>query len=777
MDAVLFSIRARAAHEEALVASSASAAAAAAAALRFFTTLPRVQESALGALVALASREATNRCNPMSDVEAAGAPALALAAMAAEGATARVTELACALLARLAEDPEMKARLIAQQAVEAVIAAMQRMVTEPAVQEQGYHALTCLSKGVVRGPAAAPNRLALTHATGGVAPVVTAMAEHISHAGVQERGCGTLASLPLNAAEGAVAADAVLAALSAHPAHTGVLEKGCFALRQLASAHHETLDHILAHGAVEKVLRILNENVSTPLVAASASWAVGVLANTEEYESDDNTPVIIRSVLRAMAAHPAHPGVQEACAGALHHLAVDAHCKAVALEGLEQVIRAMRLHISEPSVQARRDSLSRHTNHAVLSYCLRGASELDASLIASILTPPLQVHTLWALMCLAVDETGAARIVTSRGLEAVMASMRVHARDPVIQERGAAALMSLAVTDDHRARAVGSGGIPATAAVLRRHKEHAPAVERAMSALICLCIGAENKLRAADAGALEAAVEVLQLHAPAPRVAERACWLLQSLTSCEATIVRATSAGACEAVLGALSAHLERPAVVERALACLQNLATIDDNTVIAAASGGVELVVRAMTLHMGNEGVAEKGSAVLLGVAFWEKGRIRAAPKGGVDAVIAGIKKIAKEMRDSSEGGICGSAGSGLPDWASPDCLSALSVALHSYLSRHGFGDSQGGRTSRAASVAGADAKNTLPPGFSPQKQTYLMCSVGKWVSLCFPLPLPTRKPARAQARPSSATTTPWRRSQRRSCPSLTSTTPLWRR
>lgn len=154
--------------------------------------------------------------------------------------------------------------------------------------------------------------------------------------------------------------------------------------------------------------------------------------------------------------------------------------------------------------------------------------------------------------------------------------------------------------------------------------------------------------------------------------------------------------------MSAPQAHLDKPAVLERALSCLSNLAFLEDNSVVAAASGAIELVVQAMVLHAGNEGIAERGSAVLLAVAFWERGRVRAAPKGGVDAVISGIRNIAKDM-EMKDGGICGTHGGGLPDWASPDNLSSLSVALHSYLARNGYGEtSNGGRPSRPASVAG---------------------------------------------------------------------------
>ena len=51
--------------------------------------------------------------------------------------------------------------------------------------------------------------------------------------------------------------------------------------------------------------------------------------------------------------------------------------------------------------------------------------------------PSVQLHGCWSLMSLAVNETAAARCVILRGLEAVIAAMRVHSTNPAVQARAA----------------------------------------------------------------------------------------------------------------------------------------------------------------------------------------------------------------------------------------------------------------------------------------------------------------------------------------------------
>jgi len=99
-------------------------------------------------------------------------------------------------------------------------------------------------------------------AEGGVEAIVQAMGGHRGSEGVQEKGCGALWNLALNAdnklkigAEGGV--EAIVQAVGGHRGSEGVQEKGCGALWTLGQSNGDIQQRIKRAGAEEAVQRAM----------------------------------------------------------------------------------------------------------------------------------------------------------------------------------------------------------------------------------------------------------------------------------------------------------------------------------------------------------------------------------------------------------------------------------------------------------------------------------------------------------------------------------------
>ena len=205
----------------------------------------------------------------------------------------------------LAAHDDNKVLIAREGGIAVVLEAMRGHVSDLAVQERGCGALGYLAVN-------ADNKVLIAR-EGGIAVVLEAMRAHASHSGVW--GCWALFYLAENdagnkvqiAREGGIAV--VLEAMRGHVSDLAVQERGCGALGYLAvNADNKVL--IAREGGIAVVLEAMRAHASH-----SGVWGCWALFYLAENDAGNKVQIAreggIAVVLEAMRAHVSHWGVQE----------------------------------------------------------------------------------------------------------------------------------------------------------------------------------------------------------------------------------------------------------------------------------------------------------------------------------------------------------------------------------------------------------------------------------------------------------------------------------
>jgi hypothetical protein len=359
------------------------------------------------------------------------------------------------------------------------------------------------------------------------------MTAHVSHEGVQLRGCIALVALTpsLVAREAAVAAGGVGAAAGALKAHG----RGSSALAEHAS---RALAHLLPRGSGAHQAAAASAGAVEALVAALRAHGPGERESGGFFAGvfgAPSTPAAPLTTPRAgggatpRASTAGHRGACEAACRALARVASGnerAQAAAVRAGAVELVLATARTH------GAAHAGVAEASCAALWSLCNTTASR-DAKTRAARahalphLAALLATHRAHAgvveagcraLRSVAIAAPSAAASSSSSdpflgtaieaALAAVVSGMRAHMDEASLQAQACAALRNLIAHDNAEEEiAIELGAIEAVVAALRAHPGHAGVVAHACGALSNLtCASKRSQLRASAAGA-EAALE------------------------------------------------------------------------------------------------------------------------------------------------------------------------------------------------------------------------------------------------------------------------------
>ncbi|KAJ1483033.1 armadillo-type protein, partial [Baffinella frigidus] len=178
----------------------------------------------------------------------------------------------------------------------------------------------------------------------------------------------------------------------------------------------------------EPLIKAVRRKIDDPEAQAEALTAlltisyhpVNVLAFTTEGG--------LSTVLKAMARHPAHAGVQEAGCAVLRNLAVDGETvrRIVVDGGAAAVLVAMRAHVPEAAVQY-------------------GAASVLAAMRAHVPQAAVQVEALGALRNLASEASNRVKLVALGVIPPIMGVLRKHPDVCDLVEQACGVLRNLAV--------------------------------------------------------------------------------------------------------------------------------------------------------------------------------------------------------------------------------------------------------------------------------------------------------------------------------------------
>jgi len=202
-----------------------------------------------------------------------------------------------------------------------------------------------------------------------------------------------------------------------------------------------------------------------------------------------------------------------------------------------------------------------------------------------------------ALKSLAALE--AARLRSSRAVEACVYALRQHAPSPAVCAEACGAIANLSVgCAENGARAAAAGGAAAAVAAAERHSDSGEVAEAAAAALWALAgSGAEVCDVAVAEGAVQALVSAMERHPASLPLQCVACAAARHFTAQPRGAAALAAAGGGEAILAALRLHGSSAALQEVGCDALAELARSSPDSARAALRCGALEVVKAALL------------------------------------------------------------------------------------------------------------------------------------------------------------------------------------
>ena len=340
-------------------------------------------------------------------------------------------------------------------------------------------------------------------AQGNVRAIVEGMRACTHDTGLQKQACAALYSLAQKtsasgkngmkiAAAGGI--EGVLAAMDAHLSEVGVQEAGCGILATM-TGHHDCNDmykKVMSLDSFIPVLNAMKQHIGQAGVQKLGFKVLGNVANydTETVIASAGFIPLMNVVLAAMEAHTGHAEVQLQGYGVLKRLACT-HNNQTAIAsagGIAVVLAAMKAHTGHVVVQLQ--------GCGVLTSLACNADNQKAIAAAEVIPVVLAVMKMHkeladvqsqgcgVLRRLASNADNQTAIADAGGIPVVLEAMKAHTRIEKVQEHGCGVLSNLARDNADNQKAIAAeGGIFVVLAVMKEHMRIADVQEQGCGAL------------------------------------------------------------------------------------------------------------------------------------------------------------------------------------------------------------------------------------------------------------------------------------------------------
>jgi hypothetical protein len=343
----------------------------------------------------------------MASMAAAGAVEAVVAALRAHTAHLAVQEGGLAVLANMAADTDVRAKLVRVGAVQLAVATARAHSAHTGVQRI---AVLLIHNSTLDVDA----HKALAGSVGAIEAVVAATQTHRSHEDIQQMGCWTLMDLcmdrgvpsNIHKAGKAGAVEAVIAALNSFPSNERLQDFGCLALAEMTRDEPSSQQKGDAAGGLDAVLAVMQRYRSNARVLGSAALALYAMDFNSRAEtfrpgsagaiSPQKVAAAFECVLAALQKFPADARLQQFGAGALEMTfafparAPGALGAAQAAAAVSVLVAAIQAHSNDVELQFRccealRNIAAVHGAHDAM------AATFTASAIKTVLAS-LQKH-------------------------------------------------------------------------------------------------------------------------------------------------------------------------------------------------------------------------------------------------------------------------------------------------------------------------------------------------------------------------------------------------
>jgi hypothetical protein len=469
--------------------------------------------------------------------------------------------------------------------------------------------------------------------------------------------------------------------LAHHVSHPGVQEKGCFLLANLYASKALSLIPL------QRIF--LTYDVTLPAVVASmvanSQWAAVreaaccTISNVTGTVDPASGPAFFRHgclpcILAAMDSEIDRASIQIAGVSVLCNVSASTErVKLLEAGALSRVVAAMRRHGNVAELQAICCKALRNMGDQIQEAIIRagGVALIVAALDGFVHVPEVQQCGCEALQSIFVGD-GRWNVIWEGGLSRIFTAMRRYADVAGIQEAGCGAIGNLSGIDQISIIVVHDGGLVDVFNAMDRHSDVASVQRAGCRALGNLSVNSKNKAKFVLAKGLKRIFSAMENHSDSAMVVSSGCEALLRLAwnGAHETTIAILAEGGLVRIFSAIDRHASVIDVQNAAFGALRNLVVNDDTKLRIVAEGGVERILAAMRRHLTSESLQELCCSIL-----W---KLSVDLPGNADAIIdaGGVRCILDAM----------GAHSGVADVQQAGC-SALTRLIGRSWSRRDFG------------------------------------------------------------------------------------------
>lgn len=468
----------------------------------------------------------------------------------------QLQQYACGVLKNLAEQKEsFHARIVEEEGVLALEAAMNRHLSNPILQQQALWALYEIS---------------LTENIrdeGAIRAAIRAMETHSEDDKVQQYGCGILKNLSVTKKTIYLVAKlwgipVILSAMRTFVGNAALQRCACGALKHLALRSTNEVA-IASQGGIAAVVGAMEEHKLDGTVQREACGALRNLSLQEESKAFIAKYGGVPAILAAMKHNMHDVYLQQQACGTLLNLSSDAELrKAITrLQGVIAVITISKQHVADAKVQ--RSSFGTLKNLA-----LAPATKKD--------------------------------IVNNDGIDAIIGGMKRLGDEPKVQAYACGALKNLASTSEYRKMIAQQEGIVAIIAAMKQNEKDSSVQQEACGALLHLSKGEKDIITCiAKNGGVTCIVNAMRQHVKSSSVQSAAITSLWNLSTSSPNQALIFEESGISLIISAMKGHLTVPIVQQKACLALYNMTTTEIYRSSVAENGGIDAAVAAMRCHV----------------------------------------------------------------------------------------------------------------------------------------------------------------------------------
>eukprot|EP00927_Polykrikos_kofoidii_P023239 TRINITY_DN2146_c0_g1_i1.p1 TRINITY_DN2146_c0_g1~~TRINITY_DN2146_c0_g1_i1.p1 ORF type:complete len:1151 (-),score=166.89 TRINITY_DN2146_c0_g1_i1:125-3577(-) len=583
-----------------------------------------------------------------------------LTALATHGNDPMVVSTGLSTLAELSRHDECKEQLRNAGVVPVILSSMKAFANNPSVQESGLRCLALLATNNVK------NQTAICKAAG-IPMVIRAIGQALES---RETGEATLALIAqgLNllaclcvSSEGRLqiahskGVELALQAINTFHNCAAIQEHG-FRIFAGIAGQPELISGLLSLGVVDAIINSMRHSQHEVSIQANGSYALGMLACSDEVKSSIADAGGIEVLVSAMYFHPRGAHVcEQACAALSILTELDQNKVRFGTVVNGSGDRQQNATQTITSSVRNMSTFSKTIKQVLKLIAVVGLSEdvkslflqgnmlecIYMSLQGNVQDSSVLYYGNKAFVTLAYpvppEQCGSFCIDY---VDLVIGTMNSFFDDARIQEVGCEVLSVLGRLEILQDPIIGKGGIRVICAALKNFEADTGIQRKGCRAFANIgeFVPGRTAIRTEDG--ISRIVASMKYHAVHPEVGEQGCAAFANLALDEMNRKEIAKCDGVLAVLAGLRSHQNHPGIQAYGLGALGNLAVEEDNCNVILQAGAIEMIIFAMKTWPGEARVQHFACLACSNIAHADQSKIAIGRLGGNKMIIGGMQR-----------------------------------------------------------------------------------------------------------------------------------------